>query len=282
MTELKEQYEQELSEQFDWEGLKQDIVQNAIETLHDFTLDELRLHDLTDGEAIVGQAYIGTVFALIPSGKYYMPWACSNVEACPECDGDGHARDACEYDPHKCHGLACEDCPSESKRRDDSPITENCQYCNGLGARNIRALAELRNESIQATVRFLHDNDYTFLDARAYQCNVCRGTGKQFVTCPTCNGMGSAEAYQDSLWYEALESVAGDHDMWYTAGEGSATDIMVGKWVSFNEIVRYVLDEHVALVRAWLDGDATIRNVRNGLRVAKSLVNKINQIEKGE
>ena len=25
------------------------------------------------------QIYIGTVFALYPSGKFYMPWACSNV-----------------------------------------------------------------------------------------------------------------------------------------------------------------------------------------------------------
>lgn len=29
--------------------------------------------------------FIGTVMALTPSGKYYQPWACSNVEACEAC-----------------------------------------------------------------------------------------------------------------------------------------------------------------------------------------------------
>jgi hypothetical protein len=33
--------------------------------------------------------YLGTVFAIMPSGKYYMPWACSNVEPCSRCKGQG-------------------------------------------------------------------------------------------------------------------------------------------------------------------------------------------------
>jgi len=27
----------------------------------------------------IGSVYLGTVFSLMPSGKFYMPWACSNV-----------------------------------------------------------------------------------------------------------------------------------------------------------------------------------------------------------
>ena len=30
---------------------------------------------------------IGSVFSLMPSGKYYTPWACSNVTPCPHCQG---------------------------------------------------------------------------------------------------------------------------------------------------------------------------------------------------
>ena len=29
--------------------------------------------------------FLGSVFSLMPSGKYYMPWACGNVEACEAC-----------------------------------------------------------------------------------------------------------------------------------------------------------------------------------------------------
>ena len=33
--------------------------------------------------------YLGTVFNIMPSGKFYMPWANSNVDACPRCKGAG-------------------------------------------------------------------------------------------------------------------------------------------------------------------------------------------------
>lgn len=36
--------------------------------------------------------YLGSVFVLCPSGKYYMPWACSNVDPCEACHGHG-----CDY-----------------------------------------------------------------------------------------------------------------------------------------------------------------------------------------
>jgi len=41
-----------------------------------------------DGQEQRG-AFLGTVFALCPSGKYYTPWANSNVDPCPVCNGKG-------------------------------------------------------------------------------------------------------------------------------------------------------------------------------------------------
>jgi len=38
-----------------------------------------------DQELSYRQVYIGTIMCLTPSGKYYTPWACSNVEVCKEC-----------------------------------------------------------------------------------------------------------------------------------------------------------------------------------------------------
>lgn len=293
-------YENELKEQFDWEALKQDCLQSAVETLHDRTLDELQSSDLTDGEAIVGQAYLGTVFALTPSGKYYTPWANSNVESCSECDGDGHARGACEFDANEYHNfeddcfdfdgnLMCDDCPFDKERQGNTPIIQDCSVCKGQGKRDLYELAKLRNEHPVDTVKFLtntwgvkvHCDDLPTLRP-SFDCNVCHGSGEQYITCPTCNGLGSAEAYQDQLWYEALEQVCESYDMWHEASEGNATDIMVGRWVSFEEIARYILEQHVAIVQGWLDGKATVREVKEGLRVAKSLVNKMVQIEKNQ
>lgn len=35
--------------------------------------------------------YLGSVLSLYPSGKYYMPFACSNLDACDTCSGTGKA-----------------------------------------------------------------------------------------------------------------------------------------------------------------------------------------------
>jgi hypothetical protein len=48
--------------------------------------------------------FLGTVFDLTPSGKYYMPWACSNVEICDNCVKTEHAPCSEEY---PCSGDKC-------------------------------------------------------------------------------------------------------------------------------------------------------------------------------
>lgn len=47
-----------------------------------------------DGER-VESVFLGTVFDIMPSGKYYMPWASGNVALCPRCKGKG-----CDYCGH--------------------------------------------------------------------------------------------------------------------------------------------------------------------------------------
>lgn len=37
----------------------------------------------------VRQYFIGSVFSLLPSGKYYTPWAWGNLATCPACGGTG-------------------------------------------------------------------------------------------------------------------------------------------------------------------------------------------------
>jgi len=41
------------------------------------------------------QIFVGSVFSLLPSGKYYTPWANSNVEACQSCR-ESMSNDPCD------------------------------------------------------------------------------------------------------------------------------------------------------------------------------------------
>ena len=82
------------------------------------------------------QVYLGTVFALMPSGKYYQPFACSNVELCPVCEGKATYGE-----------MTCEICRGEGKRGihpDDDISTfdlvqkgQKCTSCDGTGKTGI-------------------------------------------------------------------------------------------------------------------------------------------------
>ena len=53
----------------------------------------------------VQSVFLGTVFDLTPSGKFYLPFACSNVKPCPRCKGTGkHSKypQSCDF----CQGTA--------------------------------------------------------------------------------------------------------------------------------------------------------------------------------
>ncbi len=56
--------------------------------------------------------FIGTCFNIMPSGKYYMPYACSNVEKCSKCDGKGEITNSNYAETVECpvcHGLGSEE-----------------------------------------------------------------------------------------------------------------------------------------------------------------------------
>ena len=55
--------------------------------------------------------FIGTCFNIMPSGKYYMPFACSNVVKCSKCDGKGEITNsnAKTVECPVCHGLGSEE-----------------------------------------------------------------------------------------------------------------------------------------------------------------------------
>jgi|TARA_Y100000034_G_scaffold133551_1_gene199327 hypothetical protein len=82
------------------------------------------------------QVYLGTCFSLMPSGKYYMPFACSNVEPCPVCEGNGSYGE-----------MTCKICRGEGERgiHPDDDISkfelihkgQKCMGCDGTGKTTI-------------------------------------------------------------------------------------------------------------------------------------------------
>lgn len=79
--------------QWDWDGILLDARINV---------DECGGMGIDD-EPVQGYSYLGTVMGLTPSGKYYQPYACSNVDTCTRCKGMGKQRNGtmCSW----CDGL---------------------------------------------------------------------------------------------------------------------------------------------------------------------------------
>ena len=68
-----------------------------------------------DEWTIERSAFLGTVFSLYPSGKYYTPFACSNIEPCTRCKGDGSiGKEECPT----CHGVGSEEAYKDEQFRE--------------------------------------------------------------------------------------------------------------------------------------------------------------------
>ena len=76
------------------------------------------LHDMEGNK--VQSVFLGTVLDLMPSGKFYLPFACSNVEPCPRCKGTGK------------HSI----------------YPQSCDLCQGMGSREVFE-DELMNEALE-------------------------------------------------------------------------------------------------------------------------------------
>ena len=143
-----------------------------------------------DGQEQRG-AFLGTVFALCPSGKYYTPWACSNVDPCPVCNGKGTISQGrmqdLVYDVLRF--LQCEIVGQTIRNRDKAPLT-------------IKLLCLL----YKTRMRFAP------------------------ITCAACGGLGSREAYLDDLWHEKADLALGTVDLYLEHGEGDPCDLFATEY----------------------------------------------------
>lgn len=137
--------------------------------------------------------FLGTVFTLYPSGKYYTPWACSNVAPCPECQGRGTVPNPIA-DPMLYGQLKCR----ESAMRSIC-MHEFGAFTNGRWPVNLLAV--------------LHSWSKLAEDFRPD------------LTCSRCDGLGSEEAHLDECYHLLLEAEAEEHDLFICAGEGDPCDL---------------------------------------------------------
>jgi hypothetical protein len=136
--------------------------------------------------------FLGTVFALFPSGKYYVPYACSNVTPCPCCHGEGRRPVLKRRVVKRLKNMVKKGDRRFEKWRDAGGSYWEVKHCGWLRA------------------------------ARAAQHRLC-------VACPTCSGHGSVEVYYDDLYNDFLSEEANEQSLYVIAGEGDPCDIFVGE-----------------------------------------------------
>jgi len=165
---------------WDWEGIKRDALENLEPSEY-------------DDEMLEGLTYLGSILSLSPSGKFYLPFACSNLSPCEACHGKG------SYPPKSPKRIA-----KKARKRLDRE------------RKRFRALvAQGKREWGKATKR-----------ERKLWRKLERLSAPQ--TCGLCAGYGSREALEDELWREALEATAEEHGMFITGSEGDGCSILAG------------------------------------------------------
>lgn len=143
-----------------------------------------------------GDVWLGTIFALTPSGKYYAPFACSNVMGCKRCRGTGEVKN------HKAD-------PAKFKAADERNAELLADLLANHGPWFAHAWPKDKAEELEASRKVANEN-------------------KPTRTCDWCNGTGSHEAAKDRDWWAALESVAESLDLMVGRYDGENED---GVWL---------------------------------------------------
>jgi len=136
---------------------------------------------------------LGSVMSLTPSGKYYMPFACGNLNPCPCCNGTGKVR-------------------SRVKQR-VATKWRNRNYRQRRLWVSRYGVASRWPSNIRAASAHLNA-----LSARADS------------TCTRCGGGGSHEARDDEKWNEAAEAALDEVGLCLETSEGDGTYLLATEY----------------------------------------------------
>ena len=180
---LRKQYHENISA-WDWDEFIEECKMNAEP-------------DKENGGELVGHVFIGTVMGLTPSGKFYSPFACGNLDPCVRCGGKGKLVN------RRANADLFAQLTEWANTLRQYAINRYGVYSDGKWSRSITTEIE-RTDRMAQNVR-------------------------ETKQCPICEGVGSFEALKDEIWREVLEEVAGVHSMFVTSGEGDPCNMLVGK-----------------------------------------------------
>jgi len=189
-----EEYEQMDTDEMIIKEAKE-IIENAMKYIE----NEEPYKDM-DGNTLKS-VFIGTCFNIMPSGKYYMPFACSNVEKCSKCDGKGEIT---------------------------NPNADMALYEENLKKEQFW-IEYLRNNNI--IYYQLSETNKKILDS----IRECLKYYNETVECPVCHGVGSEEAYKDQVMQEALDDYADKYGAFVHSGEGDPCDMFVSVVIDEDE-----------------------------------------------
>jgi hypothetical protein len=136
-----------------------------------------------------GHSFLGSVFSLYPSGKYYTFFASGNVTPCSACKGGGSAHQRPKDKRREAKWRR-----ANKKARDIFTLLRK----HGFGEERARHRGHMTWSNVQ---RFAHK------------------------PCQECNGRGSVEAAKDEIFTDVLEDVAAEKGGWIESGEGDPCDI---------------------------------------------------------
>jgi hypothetical protein len=151
--------------------------------------------------------FLGSVFSIMPSGKYYMPFACSNVDTCKVCDGSGSWRNKRE--------------PQAERLRLWSEAADARAFLTAHAFKHFGGYVGGQwPRELSRTIAYIDRVLLLTADTR---------------TCRACDGTGSTDAAKDERFREALETIAEEHGGFITNGDGDATDLFFGLTVDESE-----------------------------------------------
>lgn len=141
--------------------------------------------DLDNPGTEVRRLFLGSFQSLTPSGKFYLPFACSNVAGdCPVCHGK------CEVEPRTGRRIR-----KRAKRRQHE-LTRGVIKRGSLFSPAGKAYA---------------DRVQRFRDGAFRRTN---------LTCQACDGLGSISAARDERWHEAVEKAFEGTDFYLDCSDG--------------------------------------------------------------
>lgn len=131
------------------------------------------------------RVWLGTIFGITPSGKFYMPFACSNLASCPNCKGLATVR------------------PRHTKARTHKRARSHHARLLRTWARRFGAPTGLIWKAKEGTLTTRERAALAWL--RAHRRSFRWTSFREGSTCTACGGLGSREAHLDEVWRETLE-----------------------------------------------------------------------------